>query len=322
VGALKLEDSRVRGICTSVAAAIVIVMVVVAAGALLIEGRRGTTANVTTYGAQSSVTTSSVWLSTTLAQTPRCANAPESSSQIAIASTSSGPLSIAITLATTDPLNAEPGDQVYIYGLNITDTGQSSYPVNESFFAMMASSNAILRTASVPAIQSSLETTTLSPGQEIGGQIAFQVPSQQTPVLLQYDIPGSMNETIANLPAAVGAVSEPNPSIITNIQYTSDLGFEVLQASAYIPNNPGYFYPSQVIPIVVVFIDTVDGTNEMVNTITSGTITFVITQVSPSLPLQILGYSAGTNYNELVCTYAPQTSFTGNIVLNINANDW
>src|SRR5208283_4245774 len=123
-------------------------------------------------------------------------------------------------------------------------------------------------------------------------------------------------------PAAVGAVSEPNPSITTNIQYTSDLGFEVLNAYPYIPNDTGYFYPLQVIPVVVAFTDTVDDTNELVNTITSGTAAFSILQVSPSLPLDILGYSAGINYNELVCMSVPQTSFTGNIVLDISADDW
>jgi hypothetical protein len=148
-------------------------------------------------------------------------------------------------------------------------------------------------------------------------------------VQLQYSIPGSVNETIANLPSPVGAISEPDPTIVTNIQYTwdlgfydSDLGFEVLSAHPYIANDTSYFYPGQVIPIVVAFTDTVDGTNEMVNTIASGTAAFSIIQISPSLPLLILGYSAGINYNELVCMSVPQTSFTGSIVLDISADDW
>ncbi len=304
------------------AAAIAVVVIVFGAGGLLVEGRGGSTATLTTYGSQASGTTSSIWLSPASSQTLSCANTSESSSQIAISSTSSGPLSIWIAQATADPLNAQPGDSVYIYGVNITDSGHSSYPVNESLFTMATTSNAVFHVVSVPAIQRSLASTTLSPRQGTVGQIAFQIPSAQNPVSLQYSIPDSANETITNLPAPVGAVSEPNPSIITNIQYSSDLGFEVLHASPYIPNDTGYFYPGQVIPVVVAFTDTVDGTNEMVNTITSGTATFNIMQISPSLPLLILGYSAGINYKELVCMYAPQTSFTGNIVLNISADDW
>jgi len=304
------------------AAAIAVVVIVVAAGTLLAVGRGGSTASLTTYGSQSSETATSIWLSPTSSQALSCANTSEPSSQIAISSTTSGPLSISITQATTDPLNAQPGDSVYIYGVNITDSGQSSYPVNETFFTIMASSNSTFHVAPVPAIQQSLASTVLDPGQETGGQIAFQIPTAQTPVRLKYSIPSSVNETIENLPAPVGAVSEPNPSIITNIQYSSDLGFEDLSAHPYIPNDPGYFYPGQIIPVVVAFTDTVDGTNEMVNTITSGPATFSIIQISPSLPLLILGYSAGINYDELVCMYAPQTSFTGNIVLNISANDW
>jgi len=292
------------------------------ATAALLEVRGDSTVSLTTYGSQSSETTSSIWLSTTWSGAPDCANTPEPSSQIAISSTSSGPLSIAVTQATTDPINAQPGYSVYIYGLNITDIGQSPLPVNESFFTMTASSNTVFHVVSVPAIQRSLPTTMLNPRQEIGGQIAFQIPSLQSPSGLQYIIPGSANETIASLPAPVGAISEPSPSIISNIQYDSDLGFEVLSAHPYIPNDTGYFYPGQVIPIVVAFTDSVDGTNEMVNSITSGTATLSIVQISPTLPLLILGYSAGINYNELVCVSAPQTSFTGSIVLDISANDW
>jgi len=317
-----LEETRARAVSTSVAAVIVIVIVVVAAGTLFVEGRGGSTATLTAYGSQSSETTSSIWLSTTSSQTLSCANTSESSFQIAISSTSFGPLSISITQATSDPLNAQPGDSVYIYGLNITDSGQSSYPVNESFFTMTTTSNTVFPVVSVPAIQRSLASTTLEPRQVTVGQIAFQIPAAQIPVQLQYSIPGSVNETIENIPSPVGAVSEPNPSIITNIQYYSDLGFEVLNAYPYIPNDTGYFYPGQIIPVVVAFTDTVDGTNEMVNSITSGTTTFSITQITPSLPLLILGYSAGINYYELVCINAPQTSFTGNIVLNINTDDW
>lgn len=295
---------------------------VLAAGTLLVEGRDGSTTTLTTYGSEASETTSSVWLSPASSQALSCANVSESSSQIAISSTSSGPLSISIVQATTDPLNSQPGDSIYIYGLNITDGGQSSYPVNESFFTMTTSSNNVFHVVPVRAIQHSLASTTLNPRQETAGQIAFQIPSAQNPVSLQYSIPGSANETITNLPAPAGAVSEPNSNIITNIQYNSDLGFEVLNAHPYIPNDTGYFYPGQVIPVIVAFTDTVDGTNMMVNSITSGTTAFNIIQISPSLPLLILGYSAGINYNELVCMYAPQTSFTGNIVLNISANDW
>ncbi len=194
--------------------------------------------------------------------------------------------------------------------------------MNESFFTMTTTSNTVFPVVSVPAIQRSLASTTLEPRQATVGQIAFQIPAAQIPGQLQYSIPGSVNETISNLPSPVGAVSEPNPSIITNIQYYSDLGFEVLNAYPHIPNDTGYFYPGQTIPVVVAFTDTVDGTNEMVNSITSGTTTFTITQITPSLPLLILGYSAGINYNELVCISAPQTSFTGNIVLNIDTDDW
>jgi len=317
-----LEETRARAVRSSVAAVIVIVIVVVAAGTLFVEGRGGSTPALTTYGSPSFEATSSVWLSTTSSQTLSCGNTPESSFQVAISSTPFGPLSISVTQATSDPLNAQPGDSVYIYGLNITDSGQSSYPVNESFFTMTTTSNTAFPVVSVPAIQRSLASTTLNPRQGTAGQIAFQIPTAQTPVQLQYSIPGSVNETIANLPSPVGAISEPDPTIVTNIQYTWDLGFEVLNAYPYIPNDTGYFYPGQIIPIVVAFTDTVDGTNEMVNLITSGTTTFSITQITPSLPLVILGYSAGINYNELVCMHAPQTSFTGSIVLNINAEDW
>lgn len=295
---------------------------VVAAGALLVQGRAGSTQTLATYGSQASETTSSIWLSPISSQLPDCANASESQSQIAISSTSSGPLSISIVQATTDPLNSQPGDSVYIYGLNITDTGQGSLPVNESFFAVIGSSNSTFRVTQVPAIQQGLASTTLKPGQETGGQIAFQIPTAQTPLQLRYSIPGSVTETIENLPAPVGAVSDPN-SVTTNIQYSSDPeGFEILNAHPYIANDTGYFYPGQIIPVVVAFTDTVDGTWAMVNTITSGTTGFNIVQISPSLPLVFNGYSAGINYNELVCMYAPQAAFTGNIVLNVVANDW
>jgi hypothetical protein len=305
-----------------VAAVIAVVVIVVAAGTLLAEGRDASTATLTTYGSEASVAASSVWLSPASSPPLSCANASESPSQIAISSTSSGPLSISIVQATTDPLNSQPGDSIYIYGLDITDSGQSSYPVNESFFTLTTSSNSVFHVVSVPAIQHNVVSTTLNPKQDTAGQIAFQIPTAQNPVSLRYTIPGSANETIANLPAPAGAVSEPNPSIITNVQYDSDLGFEVLNAHPYIPNDTGYFYPGQVIPVVVAFTDTVDGTYEEVNTIASGTTALNIIQISPPLPLLINGYSAGINYNELVCIYAPQTSFTGNIVLNIIANDW
>jgi hypothetical protein len=224
--------------------------------------------------------------------------------------------------ATTDPLDSQPGDSIYIYGLNITDTGQGPYPVNESFFTITGSSNSTFHATSVPAIQQSLASTVLDPGQETGGQIAFQIPTGQTPLELRYSIRGSVTETIGSLPAPVGAVSELN-SITINIQYASDPeGFEILSAHPFIPNDTGYFYPGQIIPVVVAFTDTVDGTWAMVNGITSGAAAFSIEQISPPLPLVFNGYSAGINYDELVCMYAPQTSFAGNILLNINANDW
>jgi hypothetical protein len=319
---LRMEEPQARAISTSVAAAIAVVVMVVAAGTLLIEGRDGSTATLTTYGSEASVTASSIWLSPTSSPPLSCGNVSESSSQIAISSTSSGPLSISVVQATTDPLNSQPGDSIYIYGLKITDGDQGPYPVNESFFTMTTSSNSVFHAVSVPAIQHSLVSTTLSPNQDTAGQIAFQIPTAQNPVSLRYSIPGSANETIASLPAPAGAVSEPNPSIITNVQYDSDLGFEVLNVHPYIPNDTGYFYPGQVIPVVLAFTDTVDGTNEEVNSITSGTTALNIIQISPPPPLLINGYSAGINYNELVCMYAPQTGFTGNIVLNIIANDW
>src|SRR5208282_1587777 len=168
--------SRAGALSTSVAAVVAIVIVVVAAGALLVERRGYSTATLTTYGSQSSATTSSIWLSPPSSGTLSCANTSGSSSQIATSGTSSGPLSIAITQAMTDPLNAQPGDSVYIYGLNITDSGQGSYPVNESFFTMVASSNTVFHVVSVPAIQRSLASITLNPRQETGGQIAFQIP--------------------------------------------------------------------------------------------------------------------------------------------------
>jgi len=301
---------------------VTILVIVFAAGTLLFEGREGPAPALATYGAQASETSSSVWLSPSSSQMLGCPNVPGTSSEVAASSTSSGPLSISIVQATTDPLDSQPGQSVYIYGLNVTDAGPGSYPVNGSSLVIVTSSNATFHVVSVPAVQRSLTPTVLNPGQATEGQVAFQIPASQTPLLLRYSVPGYVTETVSSLPAPIGAVSEPS-SVTASIQYPSDIeGFEILNAHPYIQNDTGYFYPGQVIPIVVAFTDSVDGTWVMVNAITSGTAAVSIVQVTPLLPLVINGYSAGINYDELVCAYAPQTVFTGIIVLDISANEW
>src|SRR5208282_2819971 len=160
------------------------------------------------------------------------------------------------------------------------------------------------------------------PGPEDTGQIAFLIPSSETPAELEYNVPDSIEEFVTNLPTPSSAVSEPNPEIIANMKYTTDVtGFEVLEAFPSIQNNSLYFYSGQTIAIEVALTDVVPGTTATVDSIASGTAGLIISQISPSLPATINGNSNGGEVDVMVYIFAPPTSFTCTITLNMTGSE-
>jgi hypothetical protein len=201
---------------------------------------------------------------------------------------------------------------MYIYDLAFANNGQSSYSVNSLYFTIITASNSVYNTALALAIQQNLPAVTLSPGQKTSGQIAFQIPSSETPAKLEYKIPYSIDEFVTNLPTPTSFVSRPSIIINTNLQGTSDLtAFPSIQNMTY------YFYTGQTIAITLALSDYFAGTTVTVNSITTTTTGLSISQISPSLPVKISGNSNGNEVDVMVYMLAPPTSFSGTITLNV-----
>jgi len=106
------------------------------------------------------------------------------------------------------------------------------------------------------------------------------------------------------------------------MKYTTDVtGFEVLEAFPSIQNNSLYFYSGQTIAIEVALTDVVPGTTATVDSIASGTAGLIISQISPSLPATINGNSNGGEVDVMVYIFAPPTSFTCTITLNMTGSE-
>jgi len=201
----------------------------------------------------------------------------------------------------------------------ISDGGQSPYSVDESFFTMITASNSVYDTAAAQAIQQSLPTITLDPGQNTSGQIAFQVPNSETPAVLEYKIPHSIDEFVTGLPTPGGAVSEPNFEVNANVQGTAkQSSLQDLTASASIMNTTSYFYTGQTIAIIVGLTNFNTGTTATVNSIASATTGISILQISAPLPVKISGSVSGNEYDIIVYMLAPPTSFSGTISLSVS----
>lgn len=239
-----------------------------------------------------------------------------------VSTTSGGALAIGVSGTISDQPEAQKGDSVYIYELAVEDLGQSSYPVNESFFTMVTASGADYETISVSAIQRSLSSTTIVPGQLISGQIAFEFPNSQSPARLEYSVPGSIVETLQNLPSPSASVSEPSRFININVNYVYDVsGYQDLYWYPYVQNSTFFFYTGQAIAIGIPLADVIVGSTVTVSSIVSATPALNVIKISPSFPISIIGASGGDETNVMVYMLAPPTSFMGTITLNITANE-
>jgi len=207
--------------------------------------------------------------------------------------------------------------------VTFTNDGQTSYPLDEFYFTLISTSNSIFNPTFVEAIQQNLPTLNIAQGQKASGQVAFQIPTSETPYQLEYHIPFSINEFITNLPTPTSFVSEPSLSVNINVNGTANAyGGQDLYASASILNNTFFFYSGQTIAIKVALTDLNTGTNVTVNSITSNTTGISVSQISPSLPVIAIGGGLPGVEGEVDVTVymiAPTASFTGEITLTVNS---
>ena len=227
-----------------------------------------------------------------------------------------------VSRAISDQPEAPKGDSLYIYELAVEDMGQRSYPINASYFTLVTSSGLDYGAVLASAIQLSLPSTAIFPGQLIDGQIAFEFPSSQTAVKLEYSVPGSIVVTVQNLPSPSASVSEPSYSVDANVNYGVDVsGYQDLFPYPYVQNSTLFFYSGQTIAILVPLANDVIGSTVTVNSISSDTPTLSIIQISPPFPIRVIGTSGGDETNVMVYMVAPPTSFLGTITLNITADE-
>jgi hypothetical protein len=281
-----------------------------------------------TQTSSSPTTTSTIQSSSVVTQTSQTSSASSTSASSTSSSTTSstisttsspGPLAIVISQTSSDPPEAQTGNSIFIYNVAFTNNGQSSYSVDELFFTMITVSNSVYNVAFVFAIQQNLPSVTLNPGQKTSGQIAFQIPSTETPAELEYNVPDSIDEFVTNLPMPSSSVSEPNIEITTNVQGTTNAyGSQDLSAFSSIQNNTFYFYTGQIIAIKVALTDVDSGTTVTVNSIASNTTGLSLNQITPSLPVMVTG--SGNEVDEMVYILAPPTSFSGTITIDVTGS--
>lgn len=288
-----------------------------------------TTATGTSTTTVAATPTATATATSTVSSPPSVSASSATSTTTSAVSSSTGPLAIAISLAISDPPDAKASSSVYIYDVTVLNNGQTSYPIDDSYFMLISNSNTVYNPTSVGAIQRSLPTLNLAQGQKATGQVAFQIPTSETPAQLEYHIPLSIDEFVTNLPAPSSFVSEPNFEITTNVQGpTDEFGLQELDATSSIQNSTslGYFYTGQTMAIKVSLsnLDTTGssgapGTTVKVNSITSNTTGLSISQISPSLPVTVVGGNGGGEVEVMVYMVAPAGSFTGTISLNVMA---
>jgi hypothetical protein len=303
----------------------ILILIMLAAGGAYVYGSNLATASFspsveTTSQSQSSLVTLS---SQSTIDSQSSGQTDSSTTSTSISTSSGGSLVIAVSKTISDQPEAQKGDSVYIYDVSIEDTGQDSYPVNQSLFTMVSVSGADYSTVSVSAIQMSLPShSMIAPGQVTSGQIAFQFSSSQTPAELEYVVPGALNETVRNLPSPSAFVSEPNPWVEVNVNYAVDVtGYQDLYTYQYIQNNTLFFYTGQVIAIVVPLADVNIGSTVTVYSVVSATPGLSVVRMSLSFPISVVGTSGGIQTDLIVDVLAPPTSFTGAITLNLTANE-
>ena len=173
---------------------------------------------------------------------------------------------------------------MFIYNVAFANNGQSSYLVDELYFTMITASNSVYNPTIAIAVQQNLPSVTLNPSQKTSGQVAFQIPSSETPAKLEYKIPGVfspiLDEFVTNLPTPSSAVSEPNFEITTNVQGTTNAyGLQDLTAFSSIENSTFYFFTGQAIAIKVALTNFDTGTTVTVNSIASTTTGLSLSQI-------------------------------------------
>lgn len=296
-----------------VVAVVVIVVILVGLYAIIPAATKtSTTTSQTTTSSQTSAV-SSTSRSSTVSSTSQ-------SSGSAVVTGSGSPLAIAISQVISDPPEAKPSSSVYIYNVTLTNIGQTPYLINASYFSLIGASNAVYNPMMALAIQQVLRPSSLTQGKMTTGQVAFQIPTSETPAKIEYHVPLSIDEFITNLPTPSGFVSE-FLTVNTHVQGTPDgYGGQMVAAYASVLNssNAGFFYSGQTIEIGIALLDGYTGTNATVNTIVSATSGLSINQIQPSLPVHMTGSDDGsTEVLVYVFMIVPATSLTGPINLNL-----
>lgn len=254
--------------------------------------------------------------STTTSQLQAGGSSTQRVSTVASTASASGPVSILVTRTTVDNTTTDSptGSTVYIYDVTLTGNDTVGHPVDGSYFNLIGSSNAGYETTPDKAVRMALPNATLSTGQQVAGQVAFQVPNGDQPAKLEYRIPSQgVDVTVANLPHPSRWVSSIAAAKATWQPDSVNSNYFV---SAVIQNqSSGLYYSTDTIPVKVEITpyNTDDIVTEAipdlaVKSAIVSTVGFSIASISPPLPVTVA--SNGNEVDFIVYVALPHVSLT------------
>lgn len=232
-----------------------------------------------------------------------------SSSSTTAAGGSNNGLSITVTQVITDTVESS-GYTYWIMTVTLTDTGNSQHYVNPSNFQLTSNTNAVYQWNIAFADQNDLQEVTLNAGQHTSGQIAFKLPNDQSPSMLEYSWSvESVDVKVTSFPASSGVVSyvSGNSATVSGTASTDVSGYVSVE------NSSDYFYTGQVIALKVA-LNNYDTASHTVSSISISGLTVI--SMTPSTPITV----GNSEVDVTIYAQAPATAFNRQVNATITTS--
>jgi len=225
----------------------------------------------------------------------------------------SSPYSIQVTKVVIDQTSNR--SSYYILSIDASYSGSANWHVYPDKFQLVTSSSSVYGTTFTLSESNPLRDVILSNGQHNVGQVAFEVPSGQTPSKVEYiDLVSNIKVESNSVPQISSWVSSVY-SVKISLQNPPNRSYVVARGT--IQNPKTCYYTGDIISVKV-FITYIGVNPISLISITDSDKGFTIQNVQPSLPVSVPGN--GQEVSLIVNVVAPSSSYSGDLHLIVTVS--
>jgi len=214
-----------------------------------------------------------------------------------------------------------PGTNVTDYTFEVTvgnGNNSTEWTIDPDDFTLVTTNHQIAYTQLVQSEHNVLRSVIVGPGKESSGEVAFEIPSGESPLLLEYNDSANLlytgtdqfPKTVSWLSVIEGFSVEFSTSGLN----TSTLSGQASSPDLVDPGEPGY-YTGDLVNVTLTLSNFYQSPSNITVASINASNDFVIENITPSLPVKLNGYQT---FN--VTLIVPDVSFWGYVNFTVVAS--